>query len=252
MFKIYFLILVFITSLVANPKCYKEGYGELISGANEKEIILQNGAVLPYRTNETKMPWNEKINTSDLETQLIQRYNSYSIDISPYYLFSPGRLRYQPFFDALYGNDEKSILKNLVTIKWKTTNGYKNLLVTKIGDVDKKLILINEEIAQLPLKERLIANNASTYKYRFIKDTKRLSMHSYGIAIDLSPNKTEYWKRNFQEETELFFSKNSMPLSIVRIFEKYGFIWGGKWYHYDTMHFEYRPELLAPSCTQSK
>ncbi|MDD5211432.1 MAG: M15 family metallopeptidase, partial [Sulfuricurvum sp.] len=29
---------------------------------------------------------------------------------------------------------------------------------------------------------------------------------------------------------------------------KYGFIWGGRWYHYDTMHFEYRPELLAPSC----
>lgn len=26
--------------------------------------------------------------------------------------------------------------------------------------------------------------------------------------------------------------------------EKHGFIWGGCWYHYDTMHFEYRPELL--------
>jgi hypothetical protein len=33
------------------------------------------------------------------------------------------------------------------------------------------------------------------------------------------------------------------------IFEKHGFIWGGKWYHYDTMHFEYRPELL-PEQTQ--
>ena len=31
---------------------------------------------------------------------------------------------------------------------------------------------------------------------------------------------------------------------IARIFERHGFIWGGKWYHYDTMHFEYRPELL--------
>ena len=33
---------------------------------------------------------------------------------------------------------------------------------------------------------------------------------------------------------------------IVEIFERHGFIWGGKWYHYDTMHFEYRPELLPP------
>ncbi|WP_265937085.1 M15 family metallopeptidase [Aliarcobacter butzleri] len=29
------------------------------------------------------------------------------------------------------------------------------------------------------------------------------------------------------------------------MFEKYGFIWGGRWYHFDTMHFEYRPELLV-------
>jgi hypothetical protein len=39
--------------------------------------------------------------------------------------------------------------------------------------------------------------------------------------------------------------KNRIPLELVAIFEKHGFIWGGKWYHYDTMHFEYRPELLV-------
>ncbi len=33
-------------------------------------------------------------------------------------------------------------------------------------------------------------------------------------------------------------------MEIVKELEKYGFIWGGRWYHYDTMHFEYRPELL--------
>src|SRR6516225_8786638 len=38
--------------------------------------------------------------------------------------------------------------------------------------------------------------------------------------------------------------KNEVPWEIVRIFEKHGFIWGGKWYHYDTMHFSYRPEML--------
>jgi hypothetical protein len=38
--------------------------------------------------------------------------------------------------------------------------------------------------------------------------------------------------------------RNVIPHGIVDIFEKHGFIWGGKWYHYDTMHFEYRPELV--------
>ena len=32
--------------------------------------------------------------------------------------------------------------------------------------------------------------------------------------------------------------------AVIDTFEKYGFIWGRKWYHYDAMHFEYRPELL--------
>ncbi|WP_372236783.1 M15 family metallopeptidase [Campylobacter pinnipediorum] len=31
---------------------------------------------------------------------------------------------------------------------------------------------------------------------------------------------------------------------MVDVFEKNGFIWGGRWKHFDTMHFEYRPELF--------
>ena len=38
--------------------------------------------------------------------------------------------------------------------------------------------------------------------------------------------------------------ENKMPHDIVKVFEKHGFIWGGRWYHYDTMHFEFRPEIL--------
>jgi D-alanyl-D-alanine carboxypeptidase len=36
------------------------------------------------------------------------------------------------------------------------------------------------------------------------------------------------------------------------LFEQHGFIWGGKWYHYDTMHFEYRPEIIATAKTSEK
>lgn len=39
--------------------------------------------------------------------------------------------------------------------------------------------------------------------------------------------------------------RNRIPADVVQAFERHGFIWGGRWYHYDTMHFEYRPELLA-------
>ena len=35
---------------------------------------------------------------------------------------------------------------------------------------------------------------------------------------------------------------------IVDAFEAEGFAWGGRWYHYDTMHFEWRPELFDAAC----
>lgn len=242
------LVTFFGTLLYANPQCYLEGYPHLITSANEKEIVLKTGERFAYRTDTTKTTWDEKINNADLATQLEQSYDAGGLETPPAYLHSPGRLRYQPFFQALYGKDKKSIEKNLVTIEWPTLKGKTKLQVNKVNGVDKKLYSIGQEIARLPQKDRIWAEGATTYCYRVIKDTDRLSMHSFGIAIDLAPNTTQYWKDEAPNETDKIGYRNTMPLSIVRIFEKHGFIWGGRWYHYDTMHFEYRPELLAPSC----
>jgi len=244
----WLVLWVLAGSLYASPQCYTQGYGDLITSANETSITLKDGSVLPYRTNTTKITWDEKINNADLEMQLSQSYDAGGTETPPPYLFDPGRLRYQPFFQALYGKDQKAIEKNLVMINWPTLKGSVKLPVNRVGDVDKKLLAIGQEIAKLPKNERIWAEGATTYAYRVIKDTDRLSMHSFGIAIDLAPATTQYWKGEATSETAHIGYKNTMPMSIVRIFEKHGFIWGGRWYHYDTMHFEYRPELLAPSC----
>jgi hypothetical protein len=56
--------------------------------------------------------------------------------------------------------------------------------------------------------------------------------------------KSNYWRWVHGAETDDLAYRNQIPYEIVEIFERHGYIWGGKWYHYDTMHFEYRPELL--------
>ena len=71
-------------------------------------------------------------------------------------------------------------------------------------------------------------------------------MHSYGMTIDINTAYSDYWQWNCKcsnEDAALTY-KNRIPQLIVAIFERNGFIWGGKWYHYDTMHFEYRPEMV--------
>jgi hypothetical protein len=83
---------------------------------------------------------------------------------------------------------------------------------------------------------------------RKIAGTDRSSAHAFGIAIDLDSSMSDYWRWHAREPHRF---RNRIPQAIVDAFEAEGFIWGGRWYHYDTMHFEYRPELLDPGCSKA-
>jgi len=66
------------------------------------------------------------------------------------------------------------------------------------------------------------------------------------MTLDINIKYSDYWQwacKCKNEDAQIDY-QNRIPQIIIDIFEKHGFIWGGKWYHYDTMHFEYRPELL--------
>lgn len=71
---------------------------------------------------------------------------------------------------------------------------------------------------------------------------KPICTTNFSKIIDLNKEYSNYWL--WDKKGKNIEYKNKIPLEIVKIFEKHGFIWGGRWYHYDTMHFEYRPELL--------
>ena len=75
----------------------------------------------------------------------------------------------------------------------------------------------------------------------------RVGKHGHGIAIDIATTHADYWYWNRADGVGRHVHKNRIPWEIVEVFEKHGFVWGGKWYHYDTMHFEYRPEIIAAS-----
>jgi hypothetical protein len=55
-------------------------------------------------------------------------------------------------------------------------------------------------------------------------------------------NKYDYWHWSTRDQGQSRL--NNYPQQIPRIFEKYGFIWGGKWGNFDIMHYEYRPEII--------
>lgn len=89
-------------------------------------------------------------------------------------------------------------------------------------------------------------------QWRMMRGINNRSYHSYGLALDLIPRnhggKHIFWlwsaARMWNWEKIPLGFRWSPPEEVIRAFEDNGFIWGGKWYHFDGMHFEYRPEIL--------
>lgn len=160
--------------------------------------------------------------------------------------FEPGRLRDEVFFKKLYGRSKAEVAQHLTTVDW----GKQKLKVTRLHKIDQRLQAIYTDLKNcLPKKfKRYYEPSAGAFTWRKIKGTQRLSVHSFGAAIDIGVKYSNYWKwtmKVYGRNTQgLIPYKNSFPVEIVETFKRYGFIWGGWWYHHDTMHFEYRPELI--------
>jgi hypothetical protein len=92
----------------------------------------------------------------------------------------------------------------------------------------------------------------SGWNWRSIADTESRSFHAYGVAVDFLPRSQRglatYWlwtaEHNDRWWAVPYARRLHPPDEVIRAFESCGFIWGGKWLFFDTMHFEYRPEIL--------
>lgn len=218
-----------------------KAYPQFLKKADSNHIYWDDGTVVVYDDGKEKT-YEEKLDNPDLEDMMYQKYSKGKNWKSPPETnFDPGRIRFEPFFKKMYGETEAAVKNNLVTITWIPGVANAKVQVNKMNNLDVKFKSLSEDLAKVEKDLiKYINKTAGTFNYRQIAGTSRLSSHSYGIAIDINTEYSDYWQWSKNMEY-----KNQIPIEIVEIFEKHGFIWGGKWYHYDTMHFEYRPELLV-------
>ena len=178
-----------------------------------------------------------ELDNPDLEDMMSQEYALGDLLKEPEENFEPGRIRYEPFFRKMYGDNASEVKQNIENVKWVDGSV---IQFSRVNGASDKLRLVAEELSQLQAEyQKYLKNIGGTFVWRNIAGTSRLSNHSFGTAIDINTKFSDYWQWN----KNMTYS-NRIPFEIVEVFEKYGFIWGGKWYHYDTMHFEYRPELI--------
>lgn len=224
-------------------------YPEHILSAKDNTIYWSDGTDMHFDDGQENKSPIELLNAPDLQDQFRMPYPKGKDYLPVHKGQDPGRIRYEPFFRKMYGDSPEEVRKNLRTIHWMPSVYNIPLQVTTVNGVDKKLEAISAELEALPPSfHTYLDKPGGSFNWRKIAGTDRLSMHSFGMTIDINVAKSNYWRwavKDPQEDgSRPIPYKNRIPLEIVEIFEKHGFIWGGKWYHYDTMHFEYRPELL--------
>lgn len=224
-----------------------EAYPEYLESATANTLYWKDSTEMKYNDGIKDKDFQTLLYSPDLEDQMSMSYPVGKDYLIPPENFDPGRIRYEPFFLKMYGESASQVRKKLVSVAWmpKTTN--KRLMITSVNGVNEKLQAVSNELDTLPpALKKYVTETAGTFNWRKISGTNRLSAHSFGIAIDINTKYADYWRWNMPKNPRQKLDyKNRIPMEIVKIFEKYGFIWGGKWYHYDTMHFEYRPELLS-------
>lgn len=232
------------TEAVAEPvvdpkvKALFDAYPDFIKDINDNTVTFTDGTTMTFDDGREK-DFDTKLDYSDPEDMFFVAYRSDSLP--PAYLADAGRSRCEPLFKKMYGNSSAEVERKLESVDWF---GQK-IKFTGVNGAAEQLRKVAAEIAQKP-ELRNWVKCSGTFYWRKVRGANRQSAHSYGIAIDIAVDKSNYWlweNKGASETTKIKYN-NRIPREIVEIFEKYGFIWGGAWYHYDTMHFEYRPEIL--------
>ena len=229
-------------SLADRLALLQRAYPDQIAGSAKNHLSIRGGVSLVIDDGARK-DHQAKLRRADIEDMLSQVYPiGACIKGPPARNADPGRIRNEAFFRAIYGTSRKAVRRNLKTVDWFG----RRLRFSAVAGAAKALGRVRAELAHLDKRFRkYFTRTAGTYNWRRIAGTKRLSVHSFGAAIDLNVDFADYWRWDGGKPGRVKRHKNRMPLEIVEIFERHGFIWGGKWYHYDTMHFEYRPALIA-------
>ena len=216
-----------------------------IKGVRFDALIWNDGEVMLYRDTIC-----EKIRDTMLVYPDLEEMMSFDYDAGELYVPDSncvaGRVRFEPFFRKMYGNSKEEVQSRLHKMLWVPKIQNQIIFITKVNDIHLKLQKVSSELERLPKSfHKYLKRIGGTFNWRPIKNTNgaRMSLHSFAIAIDINTKHGRYWDWDKDVDGKFVYS-NEIPIEIVQIFEKYGFIWGGRWLNYDTMHFEYRPELL--------
>lgn len=208
------------------------------------QLTTPSGQRLPTGSGATERGPAERLVSSSIVEQFAQAYPLvFDLEARKHPWQDPGRARNEALFRALYGENEAEIRASLVRVSYP--RGKASFFVSRSHCAAAQLqAALNEIAAMGAVMDIYFERIGGSFNWRLIAGTSRLSGHSFGMAVDLNTELGGYWRWSGAAEGEVPDYDNRFPEALVVVMERHGYIWGGKWHHFDGMHFEYRPELI--------
>jgi hypothetical protein len=221
-------------------------YPALLDRIEDGALVWKDGTRMPLDDGNRSKSFEQMLRDASLADQMRQVYRRGKPLAQPGINESPGRIRHEGFFAKMYGDCSKGeVTKRMRAVRWMPKTKSQTIQVSTVNDVAGRLERVIAELETLPDRYKaFLVPSAGTYNCRVVADTGKPSMHASGAAIDIATAQTDYWVWARGKGGGPIPYRNKIPFEIAEVFEKENFIWGGKWYHYDTMHFEYRPEVF--------
>jgi hypothetical protein len=218
-------------------------YPDHLTSHDGTVLVWKDGTRMPVSDGRAQKTFEQMLDSPDIGDQFSMPY-PLGEPRAPALNEDPGRIRYEPLFAKMYGDCRKGeVAKRLKSVPWLPGRGGGAVMVTTVNGVADKLAAVARDLDTLPADmTKYLVPAAGTYNCRVIAGTKRLSVHAFAAAIDTSTKFGDYWQWSGKDKGRW---RNRIPAAIGEVFERHGFIWGAKWYHFDTFHFEYRPEIIA-------
>lgn len=222
-------------------------YPDRLASYTDSELVWKDGTRMPLGSAHARKPFAEMLENADIRDQFVIPYPLADAPFkAPATDEDPGRIRNDALFVKLYGDCRKGeVTPKMRALAWLPKHGGGSVRATALNGVADQLEKVSRDLDSIPSELiQYLVPTSGIYNCRPIAQTNRLSMHAFAAAIDINAKYGNYWLWSKRPDGGVVW-QNQIPQKVVEIFERHGFIWGGRWYHFDSLHFEYRPELIA-------
>jgi flavodoxin len=190
-------------------------------------------------------PWRDTANRI-ISRRFSGSYSLYRISVNP------GATR-SPFFETIW--QARTREEAFSRQKWINFLGWPvrihQGIEAPLGRVEARIQELVDDNPEISVWLKNLAS-ITGWNWRNVAGSANRSFHAYGVAVDLlmkpQAGMETYWQwtaaRGIDWRSVPAEKRQNPPAAAIRAFEEQGFIWGGRWSRYDTMHFEYHPELL--------